>query len=119
MTNIKIQDYTAKSLAEPKIINYKYAVESEPTMLLVGTDLIDAIDVPGWNIYLTKYSIWSDGDVVTENKTTITSTTDENEIDHLKDIVKHSALFTLSFELGIEHFKVYDMFKAQNQQLEN
>lgn len=100
----------SRFIVVPSIICYKYAVESKPTMLLIGDSLETAEDIPGWNIYLTKYSIWSDGDVVPENRTTITATTNEKEIDHLKDIVKHSAIFTIAFELEIEHFKVYDMF---------
>jgi len=123
-TKVNKSNEQSKVNAESKIINYKYAVESEATMLLVGTDFNDPEEVPGWNIYLVKYSIWTGGhsmtdsetkfprggDIVVEHKTTITSTTKEDEVNYLIDIVKHSAVFTLAFELGIDHFKVYDMF---------
>lgn len=100
---------------EPKIIEYKYAVESEPMMLLIGTDLDNAVDTLGWNIYLTKYSIWDDGYIVTEKRNTIIGTTDESSINYLMDTVKHSAIFTLSFELGIEPFTVYDKFLTKSE----
>ena len=98
-------------MEESKIIEYKYAVEAKKAMLLIGEDLATAEDVEGWNINLVKYEIWSDGDKVPCNCTTITATKDEKQTNYLKDVVKRSCVFALAYELGIDQFKAYKMFE--------
>jgi hypothetical protein len=101
-----------KEMIEPEIKGYEYDVVAQETMLLVGKSLECAEDVPGWNINLVKNELWSDGDRVTCNVVSITSTTDESEVKRLKTVVKDSAVFAIAFELGISHFEAYKLFRT-------
>lgn len=97
-------------MTEPKITGYKYSVISKKTLLLIGEDLDSIEKIEGWNINLIKYELWSDGDIVICECTTITGTTEEHAVKYLKRVVKDTAVFTLAYELGISHFAAYDMF---------
>jgi hypothetical protein len=101
-------------ILKPIILEYKYDIVIEEAMLLVGKNLDVAEDipedVPGYHINLQKYEIWSDGDIVKADCVTITSTTDEKQAIYLKDVIRETAKFALTFENKISQTQAIAKF---------